>query len=160
MMNRVSKVFQPALIVPKNATIKHREATSKSQRVRESRLQRTKVSKTSLIVLPPPVRSVQLMLEQGLMRQAGNGTIHLLPVLQRAVQKAIDLIDRHMQSVDAQRITLPVLTPAELWRQSGRLSESNPQTELLQTKDRHGKVQILGPVRATLALACAAYIDD
>lgn len=95
------------------------------------------------------------MLEQGLMRQAGNGTLHVLPVLQRAVQKAIDLIDRHMQSVDAQRLTLPVLTPAELWRQSGRLRDpSDPPTELLQTKDRHGKVQILGPVRASLELAC------
>ncbi|ETN64431.1 prolyl-tRNA synthetase [Anopheles darlingi] len=131
MMNRVSKVFQPALIIPKNATIKHREATSKSQR---------------------------LMLEQGLMRQAGNGTLHVLPVLQRAVQKAIDLIDRHMQSVDAQRITLPVLTPAELWRQSGRLNESDPPTELLQTKDRHGKMQILGPTHEESITALMAAI--
>ncbi|XP_050078593.1 probable proline--tRNA ligase, mitochondrial [Anopheles maculipalpis] len=119
-MQRISKLFQPALIIPKNATIKSQEITSKSQR---------------------------LMLEQGLIRQAGNGTFHLLPLLQRSLQKAINLIDRHMEAIGAQKLTLPLLTSAELWKRSGRLGSSNggTPTELLQTTDRHGKVQILGP---------------
>ncbi|XP_052865609.1 probable proline--tRNA ligase, mitochondrial [Anopheles cruzii] len=132
-MNRISKLFQPSLVVPKNATIKHQEATSKSQR---------------------------LMLEHGLMRQAGNGTFHLLPLLQRSVQKAIDLIDRHMRTVDAQRLTLPMLTSAELWRKSGRLGKNGeaPPTELLQTRDRHGKLQILGPTHEESITALMAAI--
>ncbi|XP_052902478.1 probable proline--tRNA ligase, mitochondrial [Anopheles moucheti] len=119
-MQRISKLFQPALITPKNATIKSQDITSKSQR---------------------------LMLEQGLIRQAGNGTFHLLPLLQRSLQKAINLVDRHMQEIGAQKLTLPLLTSAELWKKSGRLgsSDSGTPTELLQTTDRHGKLQILGP---------------
>uniref|UniRef100_A0A182U533 Probable proline--tRNA ligase, mitochondrial n=1 Tax=Anopheles melas TaxID=34690 RepID=A0A182U533_9DIPT len=119
-MQRVSKLFQPALIIPKNATIKSQDITSKSQR---------------------------LMLEHGLIRQAGNGTFYLLPLLQRSLQKAVDLIDRHMEAVGAQKMVLPLLTSAELWKKSGRLgaTEAGTPTELLQTTDRHGKVQILGP---------------
>uniref|UniRef100_A0A182M4Y8 Probable proline--tRNA ligase, mitochondrial n=1 Tax=Anopheles culicifacies TaxID=139723 RepID=A0A182M4Y8_9DIPT len=119
-MQRISKLFQPALIIPKNATVKSHDITSKSQR---------------------------LMLEQGLIRQAGNGTFYLLPLLQRSLQKAINLIDEHMVKIGAQKLTLPLLTSAELWKKSGRLdsSESGTPTELLQTTDRHGKVQILGP---------------
>uniref|UniRef100_A0A182K8J9 Probable proline--tRNA ligase, mitochondrial n=1 Tax=Anopheles christyi TaxID=43041 RepID=A0A182K8J9_9DIPT len=108
------------LIIPKNATVKSQDITSKSQR---------------------------LMLEQGLIRQAGNGTFYLLPLLQRSLQKAIDLIDRHMEAVGAQKMVLPLLTSAELWKKSGRLkaAEAGTPSELLQTTDRHGKVQILGP---------------
>uniref|UniRef100_A0A182P933 Probable proline--tRNA ligase, mitochondrial n=1 Tax=Anopheles epiroticus TaxID=199890 RepID=A0A182P933_9DIPT len=108
------------LIIPKNATVKSQDINSKSQR---------------------------LMLEHGLIRQAGNGTFYLLPLLQRSLQKAIDLIDRHMEAIGAQKMTLPLLTSAELWKKSGRLkaNEGGTPTELLQTTDRHGKVQILGP---------------
>lgn len=85
------------------------------------------------------------MLEQGLMRQAGNGTFYILPLLQRSVQKAIDLVDHHMQHfAGAEKLTLPILTSADLWRKSGRLETAGG--ELMSTTDRHGKRQILGPV--------------
>lgn len=35
-MNRISKIFQPLLIVPKNAVVKNQDLTSKSHRVRKS----------------------------------------------------------------------------------------------------------------------------
>ncbi|XP_035895430.1 probable proline--tRNA ligase, mitochondrial [Anopheles stephensi] len=132
-MQRASKLFQPALIIPKNATIKSQDITSKSQR---------------------------LMLEQGLIRQAGNGTFYLLPLLQRSLQKAINLIDRHMEMIGAQRLTLPLLTSAELWKKSGRLASSDggKPTELLQTTDRHGKVQILGPTHEESITSLVAAI--
>ncbi|XP_049279116.1 probable proline--tRNA ligase, mitochondrial [Anopheles funestus] len=133
-MQRISKLFQPALIIPKNASIKSQDITSKSQR---------------------------LMLEQGLIRQAGNGTFYLLPLLQRSLQKAINLIDRHMEMIGAQKLTLPLLTSAELWKKSGRLgsSASGTPTELLQTTDRHGKVQILGPTHEESITSLLAAIS-
>ncbi|KFB37342.1 AGAP003589-PA-like protein [Anopheles sinensis] len=134
-MHRLSKIFQPALIIPKNATVKNQDITSKSQK---------------------------LMLEQGLIRQAGNGTFHVLPLLQRSVEKAINLIDVHMQSIGAQKLTLPLLTSAELWKKSGRLgdghSSNSPPTELLQTTDRHGKMHILGPTHEESITALLATI--
>lgn len=35
-MNRITKIFQPLLIVPKNAVVKNLDLTSKSQRVAEN----------------------------------------------------------------------------------------------------------------------------
>lgn len=61
----------------------------------------------------------QLMLDIGLIRGAGNGTFHLLPMAQRAVDKCTRLVDRHMRLAEAQKITMPLLTPADLWRKSG-----------------------------------------
>lgn len=62
------------------------------------------------------------MLDVGLIRAAGNGTFHLLPMAQRAVDKCTRLVDRHMRLADAQKITMPLLTPADLWRKSGKRS--------------------------------------
>lgn len=85
------------------------------------------------------------MLDQGLIRQAGNGTFYLLPLLQRSLQKATDLVDLYMQRyVHAEKLSLPILTSADLWQKSGRLESAG--AELMQTTDRQGKKQILGPV--------------
>ncbi|EDS29676.1 prolyl-tRNA synthetase [Culex quinquefasciatus] len=130
-MNRLTKIFQPTLIVPKNAVVKNQDVTSKSQR---------------------------LMLEQGLIRQAGNGTFYLMPLLQRSLQKAVDLVDHFMQRhASAQKLTLPILTAASLWRQSGRLESAGP--ELMRTTDRHGKQQILGPTHEESITALVASIS-
>lgn len=129
-MHRLSKIFQPSLIIPKNAVIKHQDVTSKSQR---------------------------LMLEQGLIRQAGNGTFYILPLLQRSLQKAIDLVDHYMQQVGAEKLTLPILTSADLWRKSGRLESAG--TELMKTSDRHGKMQILGPTHEESITALLAAVS-
>ncbi|XP_058453287.1 probable proline--tRNA ligase, mitochondrial [Malaya genurostris] len=116
-MHRLSKIFQPSLVIPKSAVIKNQDTTSKSQR---------------------------LMLDQGLIRQAGNGTFYILPLLQRSLQKAVALVDFQMQQhVGAEKLTLPTLISSNLWRKSGRLELAD--AELMKTIDRHGKTLILGP---------------
>ncbi|XP_055641307.1 probable proline--tRNA ligase, mitochondrial [Toxorhynchites rutilus septentrionalis] len=130
-MFKLSKIFQPSLVVPKNAVIKNQDVTSKSQK---------------------------LMLEQGLIRQAGNGTFYLLPLLQRSLQKAVELVDLYMQRyVDAEKLTLPILTSADLWHKSGRLESAG--AELMQTTDRHGKRQILGPTHEESITALLAAVS-
>ncbi|XP_037908240.1 probable proline--tRNA ligase, mitochondrial isoform X2 [Hermetia illucens] len=53
------------------------------------------------------------------------------------------LVDKHMQSVGAQKIVLPSLTSSHLWEKSGRLKDCCG--ELLITKDHQGKEHVLGP---------------
>lgn len=65
--------------------------------------------------------------------------------MQRTVEKCTRLIDSHMRKLDAQKITIPHLTSANLWRESGRFD--NYKSELLTTTDRQQKVFVLGPVR-------------
>lgn len=87
----------------------------------------------------------QLLKDLGFITAADNGTFYLLPLMQRTVEKCIKLIDRHMRKLDAQKITIPTLTPVNLWKKSGRFD--NFKSELLITTDRHQRSFILGPVR-------------
>lgn len=59
------------------------------------------------------------MLELGLISSANNGFFNILPLAQRSIEKCIGIVDYHMKKVGAQKITLPNLTPVELWNKSG-----------------------------------------
>lgn len=84
------------------------------------------------------------MMELGLIRSTANGSYHILPILQKSIEKCINLVDFYMKKIDGQKITMPVLTAADLWKKSGRYG--NDSTEIMTTKDRHDKLQILSPV--------------
>uniref|UniRef100_A0A336MAS1 Probable proline--tRNA ligase, mitochondrial n=1 Tax=Culicoides sonorensis TaxID=179676 RepID=A0A336MAS1_CULSO len=129
-MNKLSKIFQPLLITPKNAKINHQELTSKSQR---------------------------LMLEMGLIRSGSNGMFHLLPLMQRALEKCITLIDNSMEEIEGQKLTMPILTSSELWKKSGRYETA--VTELLRVTDRHDKECILSPTHEESITALLATIS-
>lgn len=61
------------------------------------------------------------MLELGLIRQTANGLYHLLPLAQRSLDKLISIINKNMQDIGAQKISMPVLIPSELWEKTGLL---------------------------------------
>lgn len=84
------------------------------------------------------------MMEAGLMKHCGNGTFYILPLLQRSVEKLTKILDRYMSEIDGQKVSLPILTPAELWKKSGRFEDA--QAELMVIKDRHDKMLLLSPV--------------
>jgi prolyl-tRNA synthetase len=84
------------------------------------------------------------MMEVGLLRNCGQGTFYILPLLQRSVEKLTKILDRYMKEIDGQRVTLPTLTPSDLWKKSGRLEDAT--AELMIVKDRHDKVHLLSPV--------------
>lgn len=84
------------------------------------------------------------MLDVGLIKKSGNGTFFILPLLQRSIEKLINIVDKYMMEIDGQKITMPALTAVELWKKSGRFESA--QMELMLTKDRHERLQILSPV--------------
>ncbi|XP_059621945.1 probable proline--tRNA ligase, mitochondrial [Phlebotomus argentipes] len=116
-MNRISKIFQPMVIIPKGAVIKKQEVSSRSHR---------------------------LMTELGLIKAAANGTFYLMPLVQRSVDKLVAIVEAHMRQIDAQKVTLPILTPGELWKKSGRLGGAINR-EIMTTVDRHDNLQVLSP---------------
>lgn len=83
------------------------------------------------------------MLDLGLIKSAGNGLFHLLPLYQKSLDKCIKLLDSYMSKVNAQKVSIPLLTSSSLWKKSGRFDAS--QNELFVTKDRHDKLHVLGP---------------
>ncbi|XP_072199729.1 probable proline--tRNA ligase, mitochondrial isoform X2 [Excalfactoria chinensis] len=84
-----------------------------------------------------------LNLQGGLIHPASPGCFHLLPPALRSMEKLIRLIDGAMRNIGGQKVNMPSLSSAELWRTSGRWEQMG--TELFRLADRHGKEYCLGP---------------
>jgi len=87
--------------------------------------------------------SARLLTSYGIVRQAGPGTYHLLPLGLRAQTKLENLIDEELQNIGCSKLSMPHLTSGKLWKKSGRHDLIGP--ELISFKDRHGKKQVLSP---------------
>ncbi|NXG32796.1 SYPM protein, partial [Dromaius novaehollandiae] len=88
-------------------------------------------------------RSQKLLVQGGLICPAAPGCYHYLPSAVRAVEKLVAVIDGEMRAVGGQKLSMPSLSTAELWRASGRWDRMG--RELFRLADRHGKDYCLGP---------------
>ncbi|KAF4338243.1 prolyl-tRNA synthetase [Fusarium beomiforme] len=79
----------------------------------------------------------------GFLRQAHSGIFQLLPMGLRVQDKIEKLVDKHMHSVGASRLSLSTISSEELWRKSDRLDSVAP--ELFRLKDRKETALILSP---------------
>lgn len=59
------------------------------------------------------------MLDMGVIRHSSPGFFHLLPLGLRSLDKLIKIVDTELQSVGAQKLCIPALTNAELWKKTG-----------------------------------------
>ena len=87
--------------------------------------------------------SARLLTNYGVVRQAGPGTFHLLPLGLRSVKKIENIIDREMEKIGCLKISMPHVTQASLWKKSGRLTRMG--SELITFNDRHERSQVLSP---------------
>ncbi|MFN8151830.1 MAG: proline--tRNA ligase [Solirubrobacterales bacterium] len=83
--------------------------------------------------------SHQLMVRAGLIRQLGAGIWTWLPAGLRSVRKAEAIVREEMDAIGCQELLLPVMQPAEIWRQTGRYEI----TELFKLEDRKGSDMVL-----------------
>jgi prolyl-tRNA synthetase len=87
--------------------------------------------------------SHKLMLRAGFMRRLAAGIYSYLPLGYRVIRKIEEIIRQEMNKSGAQEVFLPVLSPAGLWEESGRLDQYGP--ELMRVEDRHNRTFCLGP---------------
>src|SRR5437867_13258239 len=80
--------------------------------------------------------SHKLMLRAGLVRQLAAGVHVFLPLGQRVLDKVNAIIRAEMNAIGGQELTLPVIHPADVWKQPGR-REGLPATFTL--RDRYGR---------------------
>jgi prolyl-tRNA synthetase len=66
--------------------------------------------------------SHKLLLRGGFIRQLGAGLFTFLPLGWRVHQKVVQIIREEIDAIGGQEMLCPVLTPAELWEQTGRIS--------------------------------------
>ncbi len=89
------------------------------------------------------VISHQLMLRAGLVRNLASGLYTWLPTGLRVLKKVEQIVREEMQRAGGNEILMPMVQPADLWQESGRLDDYGP--ELLRINDRHKRPFVLGP---------------
>jgi prolyl-tRNA synthetase len=83
--------------------------------------------------------SHKLLVRGGFIRPVSAGVWTFLPLGWRVHQKVADIIREELAAIGAQEMLGPVLTPAELWKQSGRYGIP----EVFKLQDRAGREFVL-----------------
>lgn len=89
------------------------------------------------------VKSHQLLLRAGFMRQTASGIYSYLPLGLKVIQNVEKIIREEMERAGAVELLMPTLQQAELWQESGRWNSYGP--ELMRMHDRHNREFALGP---------------
>lgn len=87
--------------------------------------------------------SHRFMLRAGMIRKVAAGIYTYLPLGLRVLRKIECIVREEMNRAGAQEVLMPVASPAELWRETGRWDFYGK--ELLRFKDRHERDFCLGP---------------
>src|SRR5688572_1467032 len=87
--------------------------------------------------------SHKLMLRAGMIRRLAAGIYTWMPVGLRVVRKIEGIIREEMNRAGAIELLMPVVQPAEVWKDSGRWDAYGP--ELLRFKDRHERDFVIQP---------------
>src|SRR5438552_6145212 len=87
--------------------------------------------------------SHRLMLRASLIRRLAAGIYTWLPLGLRVLRKVEAIVREEMIRAGALEMLMPVVQPAELWRESHRWEEYGP--ELLRFKDRHERDFVIQP---------------
>jgi prolyl-tRNA synthetase len=88
------------------------------------------------------VKSHQLLLRAGFIRQNASGVYSYLPLAQKVLRKIEAIVREEMNEAGAVELLMPALQQAEFWQESGRWYTYGP--ELMRLKDRHDRDFALG----------------
>jgi prolyl-tRNA synthetase len=88
------------------------------------------------------IKSHQLLLKAGYIRQNASGIYSFLPLGKRVLHKIETIVREEMDYAGAVELLMPALQQAELWQESGRWYTYGP--ELMRLKDRHEREFALG----------------
>lgn len=87
--------------------------------------------------------SHQLMLRAGLTRKLAAGLYTWLPTGLKVLKKVENIVREELDRAGAIEMLMPMVQPAELWQESGRIDDYG--AELAKLYDRHQRQFVLGP---------------
>jgi prolyl-tRNA synthetase len=85
--------------------------------------------------------SHRLLLRAGYLRQLGSGIYSLLPLGKKVSDRVEQIIREEIDAIGGQEMEMPVVHPAEVWKESGRYAKIGP--ELVRFKDRGERDMVL-----------------
>ncbi|XP_074524517.1 putative proline--tRNA ligase, mitochondrial [Halichoeres trimaculatus] len=100
-------------------------------------------------------KSQRLMQQAGLIHPSNPGCYYYLPATVRSMEKLIRIIDQEMQGIGGQKLDMPSLCSADLWKTSERWDLMGK--ELLRLKDRHGADYCLAPTHEEAVTTLVAH---
>jgi prolyl-tRNA synthetase len=89
------------------------------------------------------VASHRLLLRAAFVRKLTAGVYTTLPLGVRTMRKIETIVREEMDATGAQEIRMPIVLPAEPWKQTGRWQRYGH--EVFKLEDRHGREMMLGP---------------
>jgi len=87
------------------------------------------------------VQSHIFLLRAGFVRQLASGIFSYLPLARRALTKIEGLIRSEIDDIGGQEITMPVVHPADIWKETGRWYQID--AEMSRFKDRGDRDMVL-----------------
>jgi prolyl-tRNA synthetase len=85
--------------------------------------------------------SHRLLVRAGYVRQLGAGIYSLLPLGFRVNKRVEQVIREELNAIGGQEMAMPVVHPAELWKETGRWYDIGP--EMARFEDRAGRDMVL-----------------
>ena len=89
------------------------------------------------------IKSHQLMLRVGMIKQASAGIYSWLPLGFKVMKKIEKIVRQEQNKIGAQEILMPTIQSSEIWKESGRYDDYGE--EMLRIKDRQNREMLYGP---------------
>ena len=83
----------------------------------------------------------QLLLRAGFIRQLASGIFTYLPLAKRSLTKIENIMREEMEAIGGQEITMPIVQPAEIWKETGRWHQIG--SEMGRFKDKNNRDMVL-----------------
>ena len=94
------------------------------------------------------IKSHQLMLRTGMIKQSSAGIYSWLPLGFKVMKKIEKIVREEQNSIGAQEMLMPTIQSSEIWKESGRYDDYGE--EMLRIKDRQGREMLYGPTNEEL----------
>ena len=94
------------------------------------------------------VKSHQLMLRVGMIKQSSAGIYSWLPLGFKVMKKIEKIVREEQNRIGVQEILMPTIQSSEIWKESGRYEDYGE--EMLRIKDRQNREMLYGPTNEEL----------
>ena len=94
------------------------------------------------------IKSHQLMLRVGMIKQSSAGIYSWLPLGFKIMKKIEQIVREEQNKIGAQEILMPTIQSSEIWKESGRYDDYGE--EMLRIKDRQNREMLYGPTNEEL----------
>lgn len=100
-------------------------------------------------------KSHKLMLKGGYIKKVASGIYSFTPLGYKIISNISKIVSEEMESIGCHQILLPIMTPSELWKETGRWDIYGK--ELIRFKDRNERFYCLAPTHEEIIVDLVRY---